>query len=85
MEFSVLYYLLYVYIIGRLHDYWHYLTISRCKGFSHESRQRVRLLRNDRQYSQLLRDLVVGDVIMVETGMRIPADCIVISGEANIR
>ena len=25
-------------------------------------------------------DLVVGDIILVETGMRIPADCILIDG-----
>jgi magnesium-transporting ATPase (P-type) len=25
-------------------------------------------------------DLVVGDIILIETGMRIPADCILISG-----
>ena len=28
---------------------------------------------------------MVGDVIMVERGMRIPADCVVISGEAKVR
>lgn len=26
-------------------------------------------------------DLVVGDIIIVETGMRIPADCILVSGQ----
>lgn len=44
--------------------------------------QEVSVVRGQYGLSQpcLVSDLVVGDVILVETGMRIPADCVLIDG-----
>ena len=53
-------------------------TLQNYDYISHQRKTTV--IRNGKQFSVLLTDILVGDIIILQAGDYVPADCLFISG-----